>query len=118
MQDHYSILQIYKDCKNKFHWQSQPIIENIPVGNIFLSASVLFAGTLPSKVLRVLSICGMKTMSLSTYFRHQKNILLGTVSNVWHNEETKIIASLKKKHLVVKEETIAWDILQNMVVTV
>lgn len=74
---------------------------NIPAGNILLSASILFAGALPSKVIRVLTSCGVQTISLTTFFRHQKKFLLKTVSNVWFRKETALFESLKNKKLVL-----------------
>jgi len=77
------------------------MISNIPAGNILLSASILFSGALPSKMLRVLSTCGIQAISLSTFFRHQKQFLLRTISNVWQEEEDMLIKSLKNKELVL-----------------
>ena len=96
-----SIIQICGSCGKQFHWQSQPMIGNIAAGNILLSASILFSGALQSKVMRALSICGIRTISLSTFFRHQKQFLLKTVSNVWQREEKSLIDSLRKKKLVL-----------------
>ena len=48
------IIQNCSNCCYTFKWDSQPVIGSTPVGNILLSASILFSGATPTKVLRVL----------------------------------------------------------------
>lgn len=96
-----SVLQTCLACGKKFWWSSQPMIGNIPAGNILLSASILFAGALPSKTIRVLTSCGIQSISLTSYFRHQKKFLVRTVSNVWFREEKALLERLKNKKLVL-----------------
>lgn len=43
--------QTCNNCNHMREWDSQPFIKNIPAGNILLSASILFGGGLPSKVI-------------------------------------------------------------------
>ena len=50
------------------HWESQPFVSNTPAGNIILSASILFAGTSPSKTPRVLEFFGCPSISTRTFF--------------------------------------------------
>ena len=40
----------------EFKWVSQPYIQNTPAGNILLSASILFSGALPGKILRTMVV--------------------------------------------------------------
>ena len=48
------VTQSCGDCDYQRIWESQPIINNVPAGNLLLSASILFAGAQPTKTLRVL----------------------------------------------------------------
>jgi len=96
-----SVLQVCKSCGKHFQWSSQPMVENIPAGNIILSASILFAGAIPSKVLRVMEFCGLECISLSTFYRHQKAFLLRTVSNIWQQEQSSLLEALNNKPLVL-----------------
>lgn len=59
-------------CRKKWMWESQPMIGNVPAGNIYTSAAILFAGALPAQALRILKCY---TISTNTFFRHQKQYL-------------------------------------------
>ncbi|XP_070548687.1 uncharacterized protein [Ptychodera flava] len=45
------ITQSCQNCSYNREWASQPMVNSIPAGNILLSASILFAGAPPSKVI-------------------------------------------------------------------
>ena len=61
-------------CGKTTKWFSQPYITGtmIPAGNFLLSFAILVAGTSATKVLRVFRHMGLKCISLSTYFKHQR----------------------------------------------
>ena len=46
-----TFVQTCNNCDHMRQWDSQPFINNIPAGNILLSASILFGGGLPSQVI-------------------------------------------------------------------
>jgi hypothetical protein len=50
----------------------------IPAGNFLLSFAILVAGKSATKVLRVFNHMGLKCISLSTFFKHQR---VGVVHN-------------------------------------
>ena len=62
------VIQWYNKCKWKRLWESQPLIGNIPAGNILTSAAILYAGALPSKAIRVFEILNCSTISKKTFF--------------------------------------------------
>ena len=65
----------YPMCKKRTNkWYSQPrmIETKIPAGNFLLSFAILVAGASASKVLQVFQHMGMKCISLTTYFKHQR----------------------------------------------
>ena len=88
-------------CSYKSTWSSQPMIRKIPAGNIRLSAALLYAGATPTKVIRVLTFLKCETISTDTYFRHQRDYLLATVSSVYNLKHTALISSLSNQHLVL-----------------
>ena len=45
------VLQECSVCNYKQRWSSQPISNGMPLGNLLLSAAMLFAGALPTKTL-------------------------------------------------------------------
>ena len=89
-------------CLNKFEWNSQLIIKHGPAGNILLSASILFSGSLPTKALRLLNIFGCATISRNTYFRHQEGVLQPCVYSVWREHQKAVFKELgqEKRPLV------------------
>lgn len=95
------IKQLCLSCSYKCIWSSQPMIRKIPAGNIRLSAAILYAGATPTKVIRVLTFLKCETISTDTYFRHQRDYLLATVSSVYELKHTALISSLSNQHLVL-----------------
>ena len=61
-----SVSQHCSNCSFTFKWASQPVVKSIPAGNILLSAAILYSGTLPAKVLRMLKIYGCATITSRT----------------------------------------------------
>jgi hypothetical protein len=61
-------------CGKTTKWFSQPYMTGtmIPAGNFLLSFGILVVGTSATKVLRVFQHMGLKCISLSTFFKHQR----------------------------------------------
>ena len=61
-------------CGKTTKWFSQPYMTRtmIPAGNFLLSFGILVVGTSATKVLRVFQHMGLKCISLSTFFKHQR----------------------------------------------
>ena len=79
------------------------MLKQVPAGNILLSASILFSGSLPTKVLRLLKIYGCASISKNTYFRHQGHVLQPCIFTVWNDHQTKLFKELRleKRTLVL-----------------
>ncbi|XP_066269490.1 uncharacterized protein [Branchiostoma lanceolatum] len=71
------------ECSYEGLWNSQPFFGKTAAGNILLSASILFSGATPTKVLRVLSHMGVALMSIRSFFRHQERVLFKAVYQLW-----------------------------------
>ena len=93
--------QSCKTCGNKWRWASQPYIGGMAAGNLLLSASILFAGAVPGKTLKVLGLMGVAAISPATYFHHQSKYLHKTVRRVWEHSAGKLLAELKESDLVL-----------------
>lgn len=78
-------------------WYSQSFIGSVPAGNMLLSASILFSGSVPSKALRMLNHMGVRCISSRTFFRHQRLILHTTVNKVWEDEKLRNRAILERE---------------------
>ena len=86
------IRQQCASCGQKCVWDSQPMIGRIPAGNIRLSAAILYAGAMPTKVIRVLTFLNCETISTESYFRHQREYLQPTVSTVYKSKQPLVLA--------------------------
>ena len=79
------------------------LYEHIHVGNLLLSASILFNGALPGKVLRVLKTIDCAAISDRTYYRHQESYLIPSINTMWNTCQGVYLEALKKlgKPLVI-----------------
>ena len=95
------IKQSCLSCSQKCVWDSQPMIKKIPAGNIRLSAAILYAGAMPTKVIRVFTFLRCETISIDTYFWHQRDYLQPTVSTVYGSNQVALLSSLRNQPLVL-----------------
>ena len=92
------IKQVCHFCETENTWNSQPFINNIPAGNILLSASILFSGSLPEKALRIFKFLGCASISRRTFFNHQDKFLLPAIHNIWERYQQAFIVILKAEN--------------------
>ncbi|PIK60739.1 hypothetical protein BSL78_02303 [Apostichopus japonicus] len=71
------------------------MLKDSPAGNILLSASILFAGASPVKILRVLQHISVQCITERTFFRHQQFFLQPVIVQVWEKCQKVITANLK-----------------------
>ena len=65
-----------------FTWNSQPMEYNMPLGNLLISAAILFSGSSPVKAVNVLKFSRIETFCLRTYYNIQGSFLLPAISSV------------------------------------
>ncbi|XP_071850444.1 uncharacterized protein [Apostichopus japonicus] len=85
------VRQRCKECANIPFWDSQTLVGNIPHGNLMMSAGILFAGSNPSKTLRVFTSMYCPAITKRTFHRHQRNWLHPTISRVWRESQEEIL---------------------------
>ena len=94
-----TMLRVYlvcRVCNSEMKWASQPSLPNgAPTGNMMLSTAILTTGALPSKVLRVLRHMSVAVYNSSTYFRHQREMVMPAIHRVWLDHQRWLIASLQ-----------------------
>ena len=73
------------------------MLKKIPAGNILLSAAILFSGSLPSKVLRLLKIYGCASICRSTYFYHQDSFLQPSILAIWNEHQSELFKQLRRE---------------------
>ncbi|XP_068747225.1 uncharacterized protein [Montipora capricornis] len=84
-------------CRKEFIWTSQPFMPGTKIlaGNFLISMAVLFAGGSFTKVRQIFLHMGLACTSFSTFFRHQRNMLIPTVHLFWKRYQTNLLSRLK-----------------------
>ena len=77
-----------------FTWNSQPMEYNMPLGNLLISAAILFSGSSPVKAVNVLKFSRIETFCLRTYYNIQGSFLLPAISSVWEQEQQSILEAV------------------------
>jgi len=81
-----------KNCEKNNTWSSQPLLlGKFPAGNILLSFAILCAGASVKKVLLVLKHINVLIYNESTYYYHQKHLLIPVIVTFWKKYQKKII---------------------------
>ena len=89
------ITQFCNHCKQKYVWESQPYVGNIPAGNILTSAAILYSGALPSQALKIFKSLNCCTINGETFFRHQKKYLQPAIELLWNRQQQTILQEFK-----------------------
>ena len=92
------IVQTCSHCDSTRVWNSQPFLRNVPAGNLLLSGVLLFSGSHPVQALRMLDMLGVRTISTSTFFRHQTQYLQPTIISAWQEHQAGLVKQLKADH--------------------
>ena len=74
-------------------------IGNVSTRNLLTSATILDAGALPTKALRVFSILNCVTITLTTFFCHQRKYLQPAISSIWEKQQQSLISSFKDQKM-------------------
>ena len=98
------INQFCSDCKKTWKWNSQPIVKDVPAGNLLMSCGILYSGSLPTKTIRVFEIISCYSISSRTFFRHQNYFLEPAVEKVWYRHQQRFVEYLiesEHNHVVI-----------------
>ncbi|XP_064469151.1 uncharacterized protein LOC135383733 [Ornithodoros turicata] len=98
-----SCLRASITCKNGHTriWYSQPSYGEKPIGNILMSAAILFSGCSPTKVLRMFQFLGLASIKKTQYFKLQQCYLFPAVHQAWKSEQASLLSTIKEKALSV-----------------
>lgn len=81
-------------CDYERTWSSQPMVGNMPAGNILLSGAILFCGASYTKVLSVLNSMHAATISPRTFQDHATIYLQPTIWQGWITEKDYLFEKL------------------------
>ena len=105
-------------CDQQFFWQSQPyIFGNYYAGNVLLSFAMLCSGSCIRKTLRVFEQMKICVFNETTYYYHQRHLLIPAIVKFWRSYQDKICSyHWRVRTLFYREtgDTIAWVIPQNL----
>ena len=90
------VLQKCESCGHERYWISQPYSHAMPMGNLLISSSILFSGSLPSKVLLFFQFMNLACISRRSFFRHQRVYLFPTLDSFWAGEQEKLLRVLRQ----------------------
>jgi hypothetical protein len=91
---------IEQSCSScHFHrlWRSQPYIGSFPAGNIQMSAAILFSGSSPRKVFRMMDIFKVAHICARTFSRHQEFCLLPAIRSVWSTRRALLLDEIMSR---------------------
>ncbi|XP_048054273.1 uncharacterized protein LOC125273055 [Megalobrama amblycephala] len=89
------IKQVCEACGYQRFWQNQPILHrNMPACNLLLSGAIHFSGCMATQTIRMLKLFGLQSISVGTFFRHQRLYTIPTIVQAWQNEQAAVIRDL------------------------
>ncbi|XP_046854019.1 uncharacterized protein LOC124447173 [Xenia sp. Carnegie-2017] len=93
-----SLLSFKLFCINGHHttWTSQPLIWNVPAGNLLLAASTLFSGNTYERISQFASFMNLEFIGKTSFYSFQKQYLFPVVDKAWKEEKSAVIAEAKK----------------------
>ncbi|XP_056383001.1 uncharacterized protein LOC130276953 [Hyla sarda] len=80
-------------------WESQPRHGYEPLGNVLLSAAVLFSGSSFVKSQHMFKLINLKSIDKTTYSRNQSMYLFPAISHHWKEEQKAVIQSVQEMPL-------------------
>ena len=75
-------------------WNSQPLINKMPAGNLLTSAAILFSGNTFSSVSQVASFFNLTFFSQITYYDIQSRYLFPVVNKAWAEEKGELLQAV------------------------
>lgn len=92
-----SMLTVSATCINghDIKWDSQPLINRLPAGNLLVSAAILFSGNTFQRVCQIASFLNLQFFSPNTYYDIQRYYLFPLVNQTWEKEKRSILGSYK-----------------------
>jgi hypothetical protein len=80
-------------------WTSQPLLRKMPLGNLEISAAVLFAGSTHGKMASILGLLKVPFVSRVTFASIQKTYLAPVVDEAWQQHQTAVLSVLAETPL-------------------
>ena len=75
-------------------WDSQPKLKGAAAGNIALAASILFSGSSPTQIFKLLNHLNCATLSYSSFTNYQSAYFFPVISQMWHEKKSELLSEL------------------------
>ena len=82
-------------------WHSQPVIRQMPAGNLLTSAAILLSGSTYSKLNEFFSILHVPFIGQSEFYQIQNTYLAPVINDYWITHQTAILSVLLPDQLVL-----------------
>lgn len=96
-----SALCCYLSCENDHQcvWRSQPLVKRYYIGNLRLSASVLFSSNTYRKLSKYFQILNIPWVSKSIFYQLQE-YMFGVTNEAWEKEQASIVLNCMDRNVV------------------
>ncbi|XP_073410400.1 uncharacterized protein [Dendrobates tinctorius] len=94
-----SYLSVEVQCRSghtRLLWESQPRHGYQPLGNVLLSAAVLFSGSSFLTSQRMFKLLNVKSIDKTTYYKNQSMYLFMAINHHWKEEQKAVIQSIRE----------------------
>ncbi|XP_070573518.1 uncharacterized protein [Ptychodera flava] len=97
-----SLLTAKMTCSNMHDvvWHSQPLLNRMALGNLLLSAAILFSGNTFQSFSDCFSFLKIQCFQKTTYMTIQDKYLIPVINNAWSAESQRVKQSLRQKEEV------------------
>ena len=97
-----SLLTVKTSCMNNHDsvWNSQPLINHTPVGNLLICSSILFTGNTFARIKNFASCLGLVFLSQTTFHSNQNKFLFPLINEAWQTEKRNVVLELRNKAAV------------------
>ena len=92
-----SMLSVKMECHagHSYTWQSQPVVRKTPLGNVLISAAILFAGLTHKAVADMAACLGLLFFTQPVFDQNQKEILFPVIEEAWDRERQGTVTQVK-----------------------
>ena len=82
-------------------WDSQPLINSKPVGNLMVATAVILAGETFTHVSNVAEIMSLKFIGPTQFYSIQRDIVIPAIDQYYNVQRTVLLQELHGKELVL-----------------
>ena len=92
-----SMLTVTLQCSNSHSitWNSQPLVKDIPAGNLLGANAILLCGENFAKFSQFADVLKLQFMSESTFYRIQDAYLVPVINDFWEKHQKSILQQFK-----------------------